>query len=474
MRPTPASAPPAPSTSALLAVLVAAMLLMVVASDMVGLVLPLMGEQFAASEAQLAWVVTGFLLVFSVGIPVYGRVSDRVGLRSLFRGALLVYAAGSLVCALAPTLPLLVLGRLVMGAGAAAVPVLSVIAVTRVLPPGRRGTGIGFVSAAGGAGAALGPSIGGGIGELLGWPALFWITMAGALLLAAASRVLPDDAPGDARPFDLLGGVLLGLAAGLVLFGVTRGQESGFDSPSSYGSVLASATAAALFAWRTVRSEQPFVPPALFADRVYVSAVATVFLAMFVNMTALVFVPLLVVGVNGLGPGAGSLVMIPGGVALAVLSPLAGRVAGSAAARWWVVGGLALMGASTFHLSVHGASPAAAALGVVGVGAGFAFVATLVTDSAAGALPPDRVGVGMGVLQGAQFLGAGTGPALIGALVAARQAGGHDAVNPLHTLAAPAYSDAFLAVTLVAVLGAASALGLARRPTGPAADPVRT
>ncbi|MEE2048259.1 MFS transporter, partial [Nocardiopsis tropica] len=150
--------------------LVAAMLLMVVASDMVGLVLPLMGEQFAASEAQLAWVVTGFLLVFSVGIPVYGRVSDRVGLRSLFRGALLVYAAGSLVCALAPTLPLLVLGRLVMGAGAAAVPVLSVIAVTRVLPPGRRGTGIGFVSAAGGAGAALGPSIGGGIGELLGWP----------------------------------------------------------------------------------------------------------------------------------------------------------------------------------------------------------------------------------------------------------------------------------------------------------------
>ncbi|WP_158224422.1 MULTISPECIES: MFS transporter [Amycolatopsis] len=118
------------STPALLALLLPAVLVTVIASDMVNLMLPSIGEQFGASEAELARVVTGFLLVFSVGIPFYGRISDRVSLRRLFAFALLAYAAGSLVCALAPELPVLVLGRVVMGLGAAALPVLSIIAVT--------------------------------------------------------------------------------------------------------------------------------------------------------------------------------------------------------------------------------------------------------------------------------------------------------------------------------------------------------
>jgi DHA2 family metal-tetracycline-proton antiporter-like MFS transporter len=161
------------SGPALLAVLMPALLATVVASDMVNLMLPSIGAEFGASEAELAWVVTGFLLMFSVGIPFYGRISDRVSLRFLFTFALLTYAAGSLICALAPALPVLVLGRIVTGVGAAAIPVLSIIAVTRLLPVDRRGTGIGVVSAAAGIGTAAGPAVGGGIGQFLGWPALF-------------------------------------------------------------------------------------------------------------------------------------------------------------------------------------------------------------------------------------------------------------------------------------------------------------
>ncbi|MGH8967831.1 MAG: MFS transporter, partial [Actinomycetes bacterium] len=98
---------------ALFALVVPALLAAVVASDMVNLMLPAIGVEFGASEAELAWVVTGFLLVFAVGVPFYGRVSDRVSLRRLFVVALAVYAAGSLVCALAPGLLVLVLGRVV-------------------------------------------------------------------------------------------------------------------------------------------------------------------------------------------------------------------------------------------------------------------------------------------------------------------------------------------------------------------------
>lgn len=171
------------SVRSLLMVLVPAMLWMAVTADMVNLVLPLMGEQFGTSEATLAWVVTGFLLVFSVGVPFYGRISDFFSLKRLFTVALLIFAAGSLVCALAPSLLVLVVGRIVQGAGATAIPVLSVVAVTRLMPAGKRGVGVGYIAAAGGVGTTAGPIVGGGVGQFLGWPSLFWLTLLWVLML---------------------------------------------------------------------------------------------------------------------------------------------------------------------------------------------------------------------------------------------------------------------------------------------------
>jgi EmrB/QacA subfamily drug resistance transporter len=446
------------SGAALLAVLVPAMLATVVASDMVNLMLPAIGTEFGASEAELAWVVTGFLLVFSVGIPFYGRIADRVSLRDLFGLALLTYAAGSLVCALAPALPVLVLGRIVMGAGAAAIPVLSIIAVTRLLPAHRRGTGIGVVSAATGVGTAAGPAIGGGIGQLLGWPALFWLMCAVALvLLPAAWRVLPSEPPAGGGRFDVRGGVLLGLGAALVLYGITQAQVAGFSAPSSWASLAVAAVAVALFGWRTARVAQPFVPPALFANRVYRTAVLVASLAMAVNLGALVLVPLLVVDVNGLAPGAGALVMIPAGIAVAALSPLIGRLADRIGTRPLVLIGLGAVALFALFLSTFTGSASAvpAAVGVLGLSVGLILVLTPIISAAAGALPPEQVGVGLGVLQGAQFLGAGTGPALLGVLVSARLESGSGAVNPLYPAhEGAAYSDAFLAMAAVAVLAA--------------------
>jgi MFS transporter, DHA2 family, metal-tetracycline-proton antiporter len=460
------------SAPALLAVLMPALLATVIASDMVNLMLPAIGAEFGASEAELAWVVTGFLLVFAIGIPLYGRISDRVSLRRLFGLALLIYAAGSLICAIAPALVVLVTGRIVMGVGAAAVPVLSIIAVTRLMPVEKRGLGIGVVSAAAGIGTAAGPAIGGGIGQPLGWSALFWLMLVVALvLLPAVLRVLPGDTPADAGRFDLPGGILLGLGAGLVLFGITQAQVAGFAAPSSWGSLVVAVAAIALFARRTVRVAQPFVPPALFANRVYRAAVVVAFLAMIVNLGGLVFVPVLLVDVNGLSPGDGALVMIPAGLAVAVLSPLIGGIADRIGIRPLVLTGLGLMGLFALFLSAFagGTSVIPAGVGILGLSVGFIFVLTPIISAAASALPTDQIGVGLGILQGAQFLGAGTGPAIFGVLVAARQQGGSEAVNPLYAGdAAAAFSDAFLVMALVVVLASIAAFRM--RPA--AASPV--
>lgn len=459
----------------LMTVLVPAMLLIPVAADMVSLVLPLISDQFAASTGQVAWVVTGFLLMCAVGIPIYGRVADQFSLRLLFTIALSVFALGSLACALAPSLLVLVGGRVVMGMGGAAIPVLAIVAASRLLPSGQTAIGIGLLGAAGGAGTAAGPAVGGMLGQVWGWPALFWLMAAvSALLVPAVRATIRDTAPAGGRRFDLVGGLMLGAGVGMVLLGLTQVESAGFNAPS-WASMLTGVVLAALFVWRNRTASDPFVPPSLFGNRGYVAAVTVIFLAMVVNLATLVLVPLLVIDVNGLTPGQGSLVMIPGGLALAVTSPIAGRLVTRGANEGAVaLVGLTAIGLATIFMSTMGAgaAPAYAGIAIFALGLGFALVVTPVTSAVSRLLPSEQVGVGVGIFQGAQFLGAGVGPAVFGAFLAARSAGQPEALNPLHSGDAAVHSDAFLALATVTLLAVVAAVRL-RAATRGHSDPTR-
>jgi DHA2 family metal-tetracycline-proton antiporter-like MFS transporter/DHA2 family florfenicol/chloramphenicol resistance protein-like MFS transporter len=199
-----------------------------------------------------------------------------------------------------------------------------------------------------------------------------------------------------------------------------------------------------------------------------VAATLVGFFSMLANVAATVFVPLLVTQVNGLTPAEAGIVLTPGAVALAVISPRAGRLSDRVGARLLVVVGLSVMGISLFVVSTFGAgaSPVLAGLGMLGVGAGFALSNPANTNAAVNALPDEEVGVGLGIYQGVFFLGGGTGPALIGAFLAARKEGGAGAINPLYALDAAPFSDAFLALAFAPALALLAAAGLRSGPEG--------
>ena len=442
-------------------VLVAAVFVSVLNSSMVNVTVPVIGREFGASAGQVGWVITGYLLVYAVGIPLYGRVSDLFSLRSTFTLGLVVFAIGSLVCSLAPSLIVLVFGRILQAAGGAAIPALANASIAKVLPPGERGGALGLVVSSVGVGAAVGPVVGGALAGFAGWQALFDTSLTLAIALAVGAWfVLPHTRPAGERSFDLPGGLLLGLAAGLFLFGVTQGQVEGFGSFSSWGSFVGSALAAAGFTWRIRTAAHPFAPPDLFRNRAYVAAVAVGFFTMLANVTSLVFVPLLVSEVNGLSAATVGLVLAPGAIALAILSPYAGRLSDRIGVRTPTFAGLALMLLSALFLSSFGAGGSAVlvATGMLGFGSGFAFVNPSITAAAAAVLPKEEVGVGLGIHQGLFFLGGGTGPAVIGAFYAARSSAGADALNPLYGLGAAAFSDAFLMVSVALVVSSFAAL----------------
>ncbi|HEX2183458.1 MAG TPA: MFS transporter [Rubrobacteraceae bacterium] len=451
------------STRLLIAVLISAVFVSVLNSSMVNVAVPVIREDFGASEAQVGWVITGFLLMYAVGIPLYGRAADVFSLRRAFCLGLVVFGLGSLVCVLAPNLLLLVLGRIVQGIGGAAVPALASASVAKLMPPGDRGTALGLIVSSVGVGAAVGPVVGGVLQELAGWQSLFYGTLALTLvLLPAAYYVLPDTEPTGDRTFDVPGGILLGLAAGLFLFGITQGQGAGFGSPTSWGSFVGAALAGAGFAWRISTAGHPFVSPDLFRNRGYVAAVVVGYFSMFANVSCLVLVPLLVSQANGLSPAATGLVLTPGAVALAILSPIAGRLSDRIGFKTLIYAGLGVMLLSVLFISAFAAGGPAylVGIGMLGVGTGFALTNSPNVNAAAAALPQEETGVGLGIFNGLFFLGGGTGPALVGAFLAARREAGTGAINPLYGLDTAPFSDAFLLLVVALLVSLAASPGI--------------
>lgn len=464
------------STRLILAVIVLAVFVSVLQQTFVNVVVPDIQQDFGAAHGQVGWVITGYLLVFAVGIPLYGRVADLYSLRRTFSLGLLGLAAGSVVCAFAPSLGLLVAGRILQAAGAAAIPALGFASIAKLMPPGERGMALGLLSSSVGVGAAIGPVAGGLIAGFAGWQSLFFVTIVLAVALAAGAwRVLPDAVSEHAAPpenlaealhrFDVPGGLFLAFAAGLTLLAVTEGQVLGFASPFVWGSFALAVGAAIGFVWRIRSAPEPFVSPGLFGNPAFLAAVSVGFFMMFANVGTLVLTPFLLSEVNELSAMGIGLVLAPGAAVVAVLSPMAGRLSDSFGPRVLIRAGLVVILLSTFGLSTLwvGASAVAITLGVLGLGLGFSLANSPTANAAAATLSPEESGVGLGIFQLIFFLGAGFGPAVAATFLAYRQESGEEAINPLYTLGTTPFSDAFLLIAFSAAVALAATFGIKQR-----------
>ena len=337
----------------------------------------------------------------------------------------------------------------------------------------------GILSSAVGVGAAAGPILGGIGAGLGGWRILFYGTLVILMaLFLAGLYALPDTgsaAPGSGavRNLDLPGGLLLGAAAGLALFGVTRVQQAGLTSPLSWGSVVLAVLAALMFSARIRTADSPFAPPELFGNRTFIAASAVGLLAQFAYLGGALFLtPLLLVGQGGLSTLSAGLALAPSAVAVAVLSPYAGRLSDRIGPRAVLLGSLALLVVCLLFVSSYavGASIYVVALALLGMGVGSAGITSAAADAVSIALPGETAGVGLGIYQLFFFLGAGAGAAVLGTFLATRMAAGTGVLNPLYSLAPSAgpFSDAFLLASLTALLALAAAFGVGAKTADPA------
>ncbi|RJS91501.1 MFS transporter [Salinisphaera sp. Q1T1-3] len=468
---------PSPLTNPLLLVMVLAAFTSVLNNSMVNVAIPVVSHDLGIAPSLSGWIITAYSIVFATGVAIYGRVSDSYSLRRTFLFALVVFGLGSLTCALAPHFGVLVGGRAIQAAGAAAIPSLAYGSIARLFPAGQRGRLFGIMSSAVGMGAATGPLVGGIGVSMAGWRILFFGTLAVlCLLFIAAWQRLPEPNAGRTPPSDRLarvdlpGGLLLAVSAAALLFGVTAVSHVGPTAPRAWGMLVVALITGSLFTWRIRTARHPFVPPALFGNRRFLSAALIALLSQGAFIGGGLFLtPLMLIDQLGFSAFQAGLVIAPGAISVALLAPIVGRLSDRYGPRAVLGTSLTVLLTGLIGLSSIGAGGPVYVLAacLVVASSGYAGVTSPAANAASTALSTEIAGVGFGIYQLCFFMGAGTGAAVFGSVLAARRHHAGGALNPLYggPAATAPFSDAYL-VACVAVLVALIALiglGRARR-----------
>jgi EmrB/QacA subfamily drug resistance transporter len=434
-------------------------------TTIVNIAFPDISASFAGSGRDaLSWVLDGYFVVIAALLVPAGGLADRFGHRRIFLLGVAGFTAASLLCAVAPSLELLISFRVLQGVGAALIAPASLAIVLDSFPVEKRSTGVGLWGAAAAAAAATGPTLGGALVELNDWRLVFLVNLPlGAAILIAGRSRLPERPVRDSRLPDLPGALMLALALALITLGIVEGNDWGWTAAATLGSF---ATGAALLVAMVARSRshpRPIVEPELFAHRSFrIGNLGTLlFSAAFFSIV--LGNVLFLTSIWGYTVLQAGLATLPGPAMTTVVSGPAGRLADRFGHRAIVVPGALFFAAGVMVLRSAGAEPDWLGLWLpgailTGIGIGLAF--PTLGSAAVRDVAVDRFATASAVNAAFRQVGAVLGTAILVAIVG----------DPLGLREALSVSDdAYLFAVVAALLSGAVTLVL--RPAPSPAEP---
>jgi EmrB/QacA subfamily drug resistance transporter len=439
-----------------LAVLSLAALAYAVLSSAVIPALPTIRGSLHASETGVTWLLTGFLLSASVGTAIIGKLGDMYGKKRLLVWTLLLLTAGTLLAAVAGSLAVLIIARIIQGVAGGIFP-LSFSIARDEFPPDRVAGSIGLMSAILGVGGGFGLVLGGLIDEHLSWHWLFWIPFAAmALAAVCAWRYIPESQVRSPGKINWTAGALLTAGMCCLLLGIAQTSAWGWTGAGTLALLACGAAISGTWIAVELRSSHPLIDMTMMAER----GVWTVNLAAFLVGAGLYAWFLLLPQFaqlpksTGFGYGASVVVaglyLLPGAVGMGALGSLAGRVERRFGSRGALVVGAALSAVACGWLTISSRHPydmvlSSAVLGV-GIGLAFAALGNLIVQ----AVPAHQTGAASGMNTVLRTLGGALGGQIAATFVVA------STVKGLPSL--PGFTRTFAMAALV--LGGSAVAGL--------------
>jgi EmrB/QacA subfamily drug resistance transporter len=419
-----------------------------------------------ASRGLLSWVLDGYFVVIAALLVPAGGLADRFGHRRVFMLGVAWFTAASLLCAIAPSLELLIAFRVLQGVGAALIAPASLAIVLDSFPVERRATGVGLWGAAAAAAAAVGPTLGGALVELGDWRLVFLVNLPLGAAILLAGRRLPAPKRLDPRLPDLPGAGLLALALAVLTLGIVEGNEWGWTSAGVLACFGAASALLVAVVVRSRRHPRPIVEPELFRHGSFAAGNLGTILFSAAFFSLILGNVLFLTSVWEYTVLQAGLATLPGPAMSTVVAGPAGRLADRFGHRAVIVPGTLVFAVGVLVLRSAGAEPDWLGLWLpgallTGVGIGLAFPtlgAAAVRD-----VPVDRFATASAVNAAFRQVGAVLGTAILVAIVG----------DPASLSTALAVADdGYLFAALASLAAGVTALALTRsRAPAPTADP---
>ncbi len=358
-------------------VVVLGMIMSILDITVVNVALPTFQKDFGVKDySTVAWAVTGYTLALATVIPLTGWGADRFGTKRLYMGAITLFTLGSVLCATATDVNMLIGFRVLQGLGGGMLMPLGMTILTRAAGPKRMGRLMAILGVPMLLGPILGPIIGGALIDNASWHWIFLINVPlGIAALLFSQRILAKDAPEPSESFDFLGMALMSPGLALLLFGVSSIPGEGtVTAPKVWITALIGAALIVAFVFHSFRPEHPLLDLRLFKDRNLAISTITMFLFVAAFFGGLLLVPTYFQEVRGETPLQAGLLVAPQGIGAMLTMPIAGSLADRVPIGRIVPVGLVLILTGMLGLTqIHADTPYAFLMGslfVMGLGMG--------------------------------------------------------------------------------------------------------
>ncbi|WP_217556603.1 DHA2 family efflux MFS transporter permease subunit [Paenibacillus sp. GbtcB18] len=289
--------------------------------------LPHLMNDFNASADTIQWLSTGYMLINGIIIPISAFLIGTFTTRQLFISAMISFTVGSLICGMAPNFTIMMIGRIVQGAGAGIIMPLMMTVILNIYPPQVRGRAMGMIGIAMFFAPAIGPTLSGWIIEHWTWRILFYVAMPIAILdIIFAFLVLKNVTKVTKPVFDFLGFVTSTIGFGSLLYGISEAGSKGWGSVTVVSTIVIGIVFIALFIVRELTAKNPLLNLRVFKYNMF--SLSTV-VSCIVNMAmfgASILVPIYVQNIRGYSPIEAGLLMLPGALLMGVMSPISGAL----------------------------------------------------------------------------------------------------------------------------------------------------
>ena len=399
-----------------------AMMLAALDQTIVAPALPTIGASLGDADF-LAWIISVYLLTGTAVTPLYGKLSDIYGRRPIMSLALGVFLVGSVICALAPSMPIIIFGRAVQGLGGGGLVALAQTVIADVVPPRERSRYVVYISTVWATSSVAGPILGGFFAQHLSWSLIFWINLPIGAVAFFMTHTRLKGLPQVRRDhrLDVLGAALITSATvALMLVLTLGGARLAWTSPVILALSGLAALLTAMLIVHLRRAPEALIPLDIFRNEVVGTATASIFFSMFAFIGSTVYLPIyleFVIGKDSTVAGAGLIALVGGSV---IGATIAGRTMPrlvhykriAVAGLCLALGALALL---SFFAASLGFWEAEALVLALGLGVGPLFPTA--TVSVQNAVDRRDLGVATATLAFLRTFGSALGVALMGAVI---------------------------------------------------------